>query len=736
MPFPTRCPFRLASVLLLISSLFAAAFADDLTSFQQLTQRVLGNKAGAVRAEKLVEGPDTDRFEIESVGGKVVIRGNNANSMAVGLNHYLRYYCKTNVSWYVNNPTQLPETLPAVAAKVAKSARTENRFFLNYCTFGYTMPWWQWRDWERLIDWMALNGVTMPLAITGQEAIWYKVWSDLGLTDDQIRSYFTGPAHLPWHRMANFDYWGGPLPESYLGHQLALQKKIVARERELNMTPVLPAFAGHVPAAITTKFPDAKISKLGFWGGFKDQYRAHFLDPLDPLFQKIQKAFMEEQTRQFGTDHIYGADPFNEITPPSWEPGYLAKVGETIYHSMAAVDPEAQWLQMTWVFYFDRKHWTNERIKAMVRSVPQDKMILLDYYCENQEVWQMTEKFFGQPFIWCYLGNFGGNTMLTGNLAEVEKRIENTFKNGGDKVWGIGSTLEAFDCNHLMYDFLFEKVWSDGPTDVKAWIATYGASRDGDSPAVREAWQALLEKVYVEHAHLGQGTLTNARPWYEGQGEWTTGHGIKYDNKDLLAIWEKLLSDPSPDRDTYRHDVVNLGRQVLGNHFLKLRNEYNLEHRKKDIKRCEELAGQMRGVLADLESLLATRDDFMLGKWIADARAFGRNAAEQDYYEQNARNLLTTWGEDGQSLNDYANRTWSGLISTYYAPRWEAFLSESLAVVHGAPMVDKKTFTNKMKAFEGDWVRTPHALSAKPTGDSIGIAKRLIAKYKDSVLTH
>ncbi|RYD39654.1 MAG: alpha-N-acetylglucosaminidase, partial [Verrucomicrobiaceae bacterium] len=345
----------------------------------------------------------------------------------------------------------------------------------------------------------------------------------------------------------------------------------------------LPAFAGHVPAAITTKFPNAKINKLGFWGDFRDQYRAHFLDPLDPLFPKIQKAFMEEQTRQFGTDHIYGTDPFNEIHPPSWEPDYLAKVGETIYQSMAAVDPDAQWLQMTWVFYFDRKNWTNERIKAMVRSVPQDKMILLDYYCENQEVWKMTEKFFGQPYLWCYLGNFGGNTMLVGNLAEVEKRIENTFANGGDKVWGLGSTLEALDTNPVMYDYLFEKAWSTGPTDIGKWIADYGASRNGDTPAVRDAWKKLLEKVYVAPSQLGQGTLTNARPWFKGQGQWTTNPSIKYANKDLLAILDQLLSTPLPGRDSYRYDVVNLCRQVIGNHFSKLREQFTTACEAKDM---------------------------------------------------------------------------------------------------------------------------------------------------------
>ena len=54
----------------------------------------------------------------------------------------------------------------------------------------------------------------------------------------------------------------------------------------------------------------------------------------------------------------------------------------TIYNSMAAVDPDAQWLQMAWLFYHKGKDWTKPRIEAMLRAVPQDKMILLDYYVE------------------------------------------------------------------------------------------------------------------------------------------------------------------------------------------------------------------------------------------------------------------------------------------------------------------------------------------------------------------
>ena len=45
----------------------------------------------------------------------------------------------------------------------------KHRYFFNYCTFSYSMAWWDWTQWERMIDWMALKGINLPLAATGQE---------------------------------------------------------------------------------------------------------------------------------------------------------------------------------------------------------------------------------------------------------------------------------------------------------------------------------------------------------------------------------------------------------------------------------------------------------------------------------------------------------------------------------------------------------------------------------------
>lgn len=574
---------KIFSVLLFLVVICQIRAEDtNITTMRKMTQRLFPQQASFFDF-RLLNDTSTDTFTIKSEGNKIIISGNNANSMAVGLNHYLKNYCLTTISWYKDDPIELPKTLPNIPAEVTIKANVPTRFFLNYCTFGYSMTWWKWSDWEHFIDWMALNGINMPLAITGQEAIWYKVWSKLGLTDEEIRGYFTGPAHLPWHRMCNLDGWQSPLPKEWLSSQAELQEQIVAREREFNMQPVLPAFAGHVPAALKRVYPNIKTSRVSEWGGFADQYRCTFLNPMDSLYAIIQKEYLTEQTRLYGTNHIYGIDPFNEIDPPSWDADSLGMMAKHIYESVAAVDPKAIWLQMTWLFYADIKHWTTPRIKSYLRSVPQDKLILLDYFCEYTEIWKQTDSYFGQPYLWCYLGNFGGNSFLSGPVKLVSERLADALKNGGSNLKGVGSTLEGIDLNQFMYEFVLDKAWNSGQTD-KEWFLKLADRRTGKvSPEARKAWEILAEKVYIQPAQVGQGTLTNARPCLKGNGHWTTKPTIEYQPKDLVEAWRLLLLVKDCQRDSYEFDLVNIGRQVLGNYFNVVRDEFTLAYEAGDI---------------------------------------------------------------------------------------------------------------------------------------------------------
>ncbi len=706
----------------LVAVTASAAVTGDVEQAMALAARLAPTLAGKVEFELIEADQGKDVFTLESRGGKVVIGGNNAGSMAVGLNRYLNRYCMVTVSWYADVPVQLPAVLPGVSVPERVTARVPQRFFLNYCTWGYTMPFWQWRDWERFIDWMALNGVNLPLAITGQEAVWYNVWTSLGMSDKQVRGYFTGPAYLPWHRMANIDGWCGPLPKQWLESQTTLQQRIVARERELNMRPVLPAFAGHVPGALRELFPDADIQALGGWAGFDEQYRTYFLNSEDPLYSRIQCLFLEEQTRLFGTDHIYGIDPFNEVDPPSFEPEYLNKVSRHIYESLTAVDPDAEWLQMAWFLYYQRKDYTPERTRAMLTGVPQGKMTMLDYYCEYKEMWRDHEGFYGQPFIWCYLGNFGGNTNVQGRVKEAGQRIERALAECGDNLVGIGSTLEGLDVQQFPYEYILEKAWNFAKTDEQVVNELADRHAGHQDSHAREAWQCLYDNVL----DITPGNFAAPLPCsYPVMGK--ENRTVKYHPYDLLAVWDNLLAQDRVTTDAMTIDLVWVGRQLLGDLFLVEKQALDKALTEKDKDAFYDHSNRMIDLLSDLDDLNSHLPHASLAQWLAQARDLGTTEQVKDYYEMNARRLITTWGG---SLNDYACRNWSGLMWDYYAKRWSIYIKDATVALISGMIFDKDVCNEAIDKLQSKWViSTEKDFQGKIEQDVLAHCRQLRDKY-------
>ena len=710
--------------LLLMAVMTASGSVNgDVEQACELARRLSPLLADKVDFKVVETDRGRDVFTLESAGGKVVIGGNHAGSMAVGLNRYLNRYCKVTVSWYGDVSLDLPSTLPDVSVPERVVARVPQRFFLNYCTWGYTMPFWQWSDWERFIDWMALNGVNLPLAITGQEAVWYNVWTRLGMTDEQVRGYFTGPAYLPWHRMANIDGWCGPLPMEWLEGQTALQQRIVARERALNMRPVLPAFAGHVPGALRDLFPDADIKSLGGWAGFDERYRTCFLNSEDPLYGRIQRLFLEEQTRLFGTDHIYGIDPFNEVDPPSFEPEYLNKVSRHIYESLTAVDPEAEWLQMAWFLYYQREDYTSERTRAMLTGVPLGKMTMLDYYCEYKEMWRDHESFYGQPFIWCYLGNFGGNTNVQGRVKEAGQRLERALEECGSRLVGIGSTLEGLDVQQFPYEYILEKAWNYGKTDEQVVNELADRHAGRESQAAREAWKLLYDSVL----DITPGNFAAPLPCsYPVPGK--ESRTVKYDPRDLLAVWDRLLEQDAVTTDAMTIDLIWVGRQLLGDLFLIEKQAFDQACEQGDKAMVFRLGDLLYDLLFDLDALNSHHPHATLDRWLGQARDLGRSPAVKDYYEMNARRLVTTWGG---SLNDYACRNWSGLMWNYYAKRWEIYIRDATAAVIGGGQVDDDASRAAIDKFQQRWVTATGEVEAAGTDlDVLAHCRELREKYR------
>jgi len=135
--------------------------------------------------------PGKDVFEIDKRGDKIVLRGNTGVAIGSALYYYLTEYCHCQVTWNGTN-LHLPASLPQPASKIRKTSPYDYRYYLNYCTFNYSMSWWDWPRWEKEIDWMALHGINMPLAITGEEYTWYIVYKEMGFSDQDLQAFRGG----------------------------------------------------------------------------------------------------------------------------------------------------------------------------------------------------------------------------------------------------------------------------------------------------------------------------------------------------------------------------------------------------------------------------------------------------------------------------------------------------------------------------------------------------------------
>jgi len=704
----------------------------NLQSVHDLIERIAPKKSSNFILDTLKSKDNTETFQLYGKGNKIVLRGSSTQALARGFNWYLNNYCHTSVSWFKSEPVDLPAVLPAVNDTVVKNCRFENRFFLNYCTFGYTTLWWQWDDWERFVDWMALNGINMPLAITGQEYVWQKVWKKFGMTDEETRAFFSGPSHLPWHRMGNLDGWLGQLPQSFINHQFELQKKILGRERSLGMRPILPAFSGHVPYAMKKYHPNLKLTNMGSYTT-GDEYNAYFIDVKDPLFIDIQKEFIKQQTELFGTDHLYGIDPFNEMDPPSWEPDYLASVAKVIYQGISEVDKDAVWVQMAWTFYYMRKNWTNPRLEAMIKAVPQGKMLLLDYFCEKTEVWRLTDGFFNAPYVWCYLGNFGGGTQMAAPLKKVATTLS-AAENDGNKrnMTGIGSTLEGFGLNRFMFEWLFEYAWDSTAVHTDKWIERYAQTRTGHQDAVAEnSWKRLVNLVYNQQvSDVGLGNILETRPRFEGNANYTR-IGTRYNYRELANIWtQMLLADKkSLDNPRYQYDLVLTGRQVLVNLLIPLRDKIFKAYKAKDVATFDSSSKLFLDIISDVDKLVSTRPEYSFDNWVRDSHRFAASDAPKSYFEKNAKVLVTTWGPKGNVVTDYAARDWSGLIKQYYLPRWEKFFSITRDCMMTSTNFDQKKFDEDITEMEWNFCEKPYQFNLEKSGNVPDLSLSLLKKY-------
>lgn len=702
---------------------WAAAFADvDPAAAAALAKRISPEIAANVVFEKLSDVPATEKivYELESApDGKLVVRGNATVALTGGLYQFLKEFCHFQITWGADSVPALKKgvRLPTVPKKIRAESPLTLRYAYNYCTHGYTMLWWDWEQWEKEIDWLALHGFNLALVIEGQEAVWQNTFMKFGYSKEEMRKWLCAPNYLPWQFMGNMEAVLPP-PQSVIDKRAKLGRQIASRMRELGIEPVLQGYYGMLPHNFSKKRAGARIVAQGAWAG--GNRRPYMLDPADPVFAEIAKTFYGEQKKLFGECRYFAADPFHE----GGKSGDMNRgtVYRQVQDAMLAFEPKATLVKQCW----------QESNAEMFNAGKKENSLALDLYCDKAPFWKNCDGYGGTPWIWCLLQNFGGNTGTEGNLKGLCDGLRDALESPQrGKLVGVGIVPEGSFNNPVIFELLSDiAVTGKVPESVEKWLGGYIRSRYGKSAKpIAEAWKILLKTAYSFTAK--EGPLNSALPARPHFGTvikartWATNMPLPYDNAELFKAYEIFSRERRKyaDKDTFRYDYADLHRQVVDNLSLYIYAKLNKAWNAKDKAAFTDAAKDFMR-LFDLNSVRfsqfpsakndAEKFSQSFAKWLADAQKFGTKKQEKDYLKKCARTFLTTWmPAAGTNLDDYAFREWSGLTESYYAKRWQMFFDEAARAFPSAPNFDQKAFDKKLNAFEESWSPDAAALNKR-----------------------
>ncbi len=709
--------------LSLVLVLFLIPVKSSSTPIDNLLERIDKGASKKFIIEEVESNQDF--FELDQKDEKVVIRGNNYVSIANGINWYLKYYMGIHLCWN-NMRAKLPPKLRPVQSKEFHTTKCQYRYYLNYCTFSYTMPFWDWERWEKEIDWMALHGINLVLATTGTEMVWFNVLRELGYSQKEIDTFIAGPCFLAWWQMNNLEGWGGPTPKNRYKSQHLLQKKILNRMQDYGIEPILPGYCGMIPNE--NKKLQLKTIDTGTWCGYT---RPAFLQPNDNAFLSIAKLYYQEQEKLFGKANFYSMDPFHEGENASQID--LTSVGENITQAMKQQNPEATWVIQA---------WEGNPNPTMIENIDKGDLLILDLCSDTKPQWgdpDFTQKegFGKHNWIYSMLLNFGANVGLFGKAdAVINSFYEATnHPKFSTTLKGIGLTPEGIENNPMMYELFTELAWRDSIFDKQDWVENYTIARYGKTNnEIKRAWRILINTIYnCPKNNQQQGTHESifcARPSLNANQVSAWANTQDYYHPDSIFVAAKIFlstADEYRGNNNFEYDLIDIVRQAIAEKGRITLKNIQTAATTSDTILFKQTSNYFLNLILLQDKLLSTRAEFMLGSWLEMAKKAGKNKKEKRLYERNARTQITTWGNRTASetgnLHDYAHKEWNGILKDLYYERWKLFFTE-------ITFKDQKMVEPNIDffAFDETWNNKQNKYPSQPQADAIDTAKRIFSE--------
>lgn len=686
-------------------------------------ERLLPHHADQFELGALAPHGEHERYRISAANGHIKVEGSTPSALLFGVNWYLKYVAHVQLS--PNGDRVAARSLPLPGEVIEGETRYRFRYALNENVDGYTSPYWDWPRWEREIDLLALSGINAVLIERGTDSVLYQTFRDVGYSDDAIRQWITQPAHQNWQLMGNLCCFNGPISASLMKRRATSAQQIVARLRELGITPVLPGFYGIVPADFKQRFPGAHVVPQGEWAGFT---RPDWLDPRDPMFGKLAASFYKHQRDLFGDSTVYDMEVFQEGGESGDVP--VKEAARDVQDALLSAHPAARWMMLAWQ--------GNPR-QDLLAGVDRQHLLIVDIDHDRVPRDDRQKDFQGAPFLFGGIWEFGGRITLGANTRNITERLQRLGRTNAN-MQGTAIFTEGMGTNPFAFDLFTEMAWRSEPLDTTQWTANYVQRRYGaaDAHAVA-AWDVLLHTAYDiridavafnSERDAAQESLFDAQPSLTANraSHWSP-EGMRYDANAFKQALPQLLQVAPALRksETYQYDLVDVARQTLANESRILLPQIKTAFDCKDRAHFERLTQRWLQLMDLQDELLSTNRLFLVGRWLNQVEPWASSPDERVRLSYDARSLLTTWGDrkasEGANLHDYGNKDWAGLTRDYYRQRWATYfnaLDQELRT--GVPAKPIDWF-----AMGDAWNHSEQRYTDVPSGDAYRMATRIAA---------
>ena len=660
-----------------------------------------------------------DCYEVYAEDGKIVLAGNSNLSLAMAYYRYLSEFCGIIITSGDYDISTLG-TAPLPDRKITCTVKQKIRARTSYEFFALEGNYWGFDRWEKEIDFMAMHGINTPLQPVGFDGVLYKTLVDFGLDDKLCLEFSSGPAYIMRQLTGNVAGFNAVNSRDYLERKIYIGRMITEREKELGMSPVLPASLPSVPFSLRKKYIKMDIFKAPLWYNLPPIF---YIKPENAFYQLFCGGFIRKQRELLGDTKTFFFEPLYEVNHKGYN-SFLSEFAYSLSKMLNDFDPEA-------VCYTHLSAINSEFFK----DVEGTKFIFIN---DNNN----TELIKGKRYINAIKGNYYGRTTIYGDIEKVCKYLMSD-----ENSLGTALELDTFRENPLYCAAALKALTANEPFDSDSLAADFARKRYKTDEFCDDI---VKLKNLCYNSDTVTGSILCARPTTKTEhcAPFDTFEK-SYDYRELFSLAKNILDNPARKNDALRADIQSIIRQSLSDFAYPVYLKSTQFFRDKNVRNFEQASNLFLEICEDVDRLLKTREETNLSTKYEEAHSLGETKDEREQIDINFLMLHTIWGPfDHTILYDIAWAEWGGLVKDYYAARWHMYF-RSLAVYFDKPKklkdVSRKQPLDRNE-YKGSYQLKRLALHDNnflqdyvPRRDGIGeedtieVAKEIIEKYSEVI---